>query len=301
MSSVIYLIKEGFKGLWKNRTMSFASIIVLVSCLILTGIAVLLSLNMDSAMRSIESENSVTVFLDEGLPQLQAIQIGEEIRGLDNIITTEFVNSEDALMGILETLEDDGTVFNELANEENFLPDAYTVSMADLEIYYDTIEEIKAIEGVDMITDFSAVADMLNDVDTLIRYGSIAIVAILGVVALFIISNTVKVTMFSRRVEISIMKSVGATNLFIRIPFIVEGLIIGLISGAISATVVFFAYDQLAQIVYSMIQFIDIVDIRPYIFYLYAAYGVLGGLFGIMGGVISIGRYLRKEGENAVI
>ncbi len=301
MSSITYLLKEGIKGLWKNRTMSFASVIVLVSCLILTGIAVLISLNMDSAMRSLESENSITVFLDEDLPQLKAIQIGEQIRTVDNINSVEFVNSEDALMNILETLEDDGTVFSELANEENFLPDAYTISMAELDVYDQTIADIEAIEGVDYCTDYSVIADTLNDLDTLIRYGSIAIVAILGIVALFIISNTVKVTMFSRRVEISIMKSVGATNLFIRIPFIVEGLIIGLISGAISATVVFFAYDQIAQMVYSMITFIEVVDIRQYTFYLFAAYGIIGGLFGIMGGVISIGRYLKKEGENAVI
>ena len=133
------------------------------------------------------------------------------------------------------------------------------------------------------------------------RYCSIGIVIVLGVVSLFIISNTVKVTMFSRRMEINIMKSVGATNGFVRIPFIIEGMVIGMFSGAISATVLYFAYDKAVGVVYGIVTFLSIVDIHPYVWMLYIAYIVVGMLFGMMGGVISISRYLKKEGENAIV
>ncbi len=133
------------------------------------------------------------------------------------------------------------------------------------------------------------------------RYVSLAILVVLGVVSLFIISNTLKVTIFSRRMEINIMKSVGATNGFVRIPFIVEGVLIGVFSGLISATALYFGYDKGVEIVYGIVKFLNIIDIRPYAVTLYLAYVLVGMLFGIMGGVISIRRYLKNEGENAIV
>lgn len=300
MKSAGYLFKEGVKSLWKNRTMSIASVAVLISCLLLTGIAILLSMNMESTMKSIEGNNSVTVYLDDGLPQLTAIEVGEEIRRMENIADCQFVAKDDALKDMMEGLGDDGTVLNGLSGSDNFLPDAYKISMVDLQKYDETIQAITEIKGVNRYTDYSSIADKLNNLDKLIRYCSIAIVAVLAVVSLFIIANTVKVTMFSRRVEINIMKSVGATNWFVRVPFIVEGLLIGLISGGVSGAVLYLAYDKIAQVVYSIVPFLSIVDISPYTWYVFGGYALAGALFGIMGGVISIGRYLKREGENAI-
>ncbi|MEG1426267.1 MAG: permease-like cell division protein FtsX [Oscillospiraceae bacterium] len=300
MKSTGYLFKEGIKSLWKNRTMSIASIAVLVSCLLLTGIAILVSLNMESTMKSIEGNNSVTVYLKDGVPQLETVQIGEKLRHLDNIATCGFIAKDDALKNIMEGLGDDGTILNGLNGSDNFLPDAFEISMKDLTKYDDTIAEIKAMDGVEKCTDYSDIADKLNNLDVLIRYCSIGLVAILGVVSLFIISNTVKVTMFSRRVEINIMKSVGATNWFVRIPFIVEGMLIGLISGAVSGTILFFAYEKVTQAIAGIVPFLSIVDISPYSWYIFGGYATLGALFGLMGGIISIGRYLKREGENAI-
>ena len=300
MKSTGYLFGEGVKSLWKNRTMSIASVAVLISCLLLTGIAILLSLNMESTMKSIEGNNSVTVYLDDNVPQITAIQIGEKIRSMENISDCQFVAKDDALANIMEQLGDDGTVLEGLDGSDNFLPDAFTISMVDLSKYDDTISAIQNIEGVNRYTDYADIANKLNNLDDLIRYCSIGIVIILAIVSLFIISNTVKVTMFSRRMEISIMKSVGATNWFVRVPFIVEGMLIGVLSGGISAAVLYFAYDNATRVVYGIVPFITIFDIDPYLWYIFGAYGVIGALFGIMGGVISIGRYLKREGENAV-
>ena len=301
LHSMGYLFKEGLKGLWKNRTMSIASICVLISCLLMTGIAGAVSLNLSATMKSIEGTNSITVYLTEGLPALSAVQVGEEIRALDNISECTFVPREDGLKNMIQSMGGDGEVLYPLLGQDNPLPDAYIISLENLSIYDETISALYAVEGVDHISDYSKVARNLSDLDRLVRYASLGILIVLGVVSLFIISNTLKVTIFSRRMEINIMKSVGATNGFVRIPFIVEGVVIGVFSGLISATALYLGYDKAVRAVYSIVKFLTIIDIHPYVFMLYGAYVLVGTLFGIMGGVISIRKYLKKEGENAIM
>lgn len=303
LHSIGYLFKEGFKGLWKNRTMSLASVCVLISCLLMTGIAGLLSINLSATMSGIESNNTITVFLAEGLPALTAVQVGEEIRALENVSECVFVPREDGLKNVIQTIgsDDADDLFEVFQGQDNPLPDAYTISMNDLSQYEETIAALMAIDGVDSTDDFSRIAKMLSDLDRLVRYASLGILIVLGLVSLFIISNTLKVTIFSRRMEINIMKSVGATNGFVRIPFIVEGILIGVFSGLISATALYLGYDKAAEVVYSIVKFLTIIDIQPYVFTLYGAYVLAGTLFGIMGGVISIRKYLKKEGENAIV
>lgn len=301
LHSIGYLFREGLKSLWKNRTMSIASVAVLISCLLMTGVAAALSVNLSVMMASIEGNNTIRVFLQRDLPALTAVKVGEELRSLDNIEECVFVPKDVGLSDMMQSLEDDGTLFNGLTGDDNPLPDSYTISLADLSQYESTIEAVKSLEGVDSISNFSEIARKLSNLDRLVRYCSVAIVAVLGMVSLFIISNTVKVTMFSRRMEISIMKSVGATNGFVRIPFIVEGMVIGALSGAISATILYFGYDKAVELVYSITTFLTVLDIHPYTGMLYLIYIVVGMLFGMLGGVISIGRYLKREGEDAVV
>lgn len=299
--SLGYLFKEGIKSLWKNRTMSIASIGVLISCLLLTGIAGVISINISSMMKEVEGGNSITVYLEDTLPTLTGISVGEEIRKIDNVADCTYVSKDDALRDVMNSMDDNGYLFNGLSGDENFLPDAYTITMKDLSRYDETIAAINAIEGVESWTDYSDVATKLSNLDRLVRYCSIGIIIVLGIVSLFIISNTIKVTMFSRRMEINIMKSVGATNLFVRIPFIVEGIIIGVVSGLISATVLYYAYIQLEKVVTDIVPFLKTVSIDPYVWMLFVGYSIAGMLFGLLGGGISIGKYLKKEGENAVV
>lgn len=301
LHSVGYLFREGLKSLWKNRTMSIASIAVLISCLLITGVAGALSINLSATMEGIEGNNTITVFLRNDLPALTAVKVGEELRQIDNISECTFVPKDGALSVLVRSLGGDGTLFNGLQGSDNPLPDAYSLSMEDLGRYDETMTAILAVEGVDQTSDISDVVTKLNNLDQLVRYCSVAIVVVLAVVSLFIISSTVKATMYSRRMEISIMKSVGATNGFVRIPFIVEGMVIGVISGAVSATLLYLAYDRAVQAVYSITPFLTFVDIHPYVWMLYLMYLVIGMLFGTLGGVISIGKYLKKEGEDAIV
>lgn len=301
LHSMGYLFKEGLKSLWKNRTMSIASIGVLISCLLMTGVAGLLSVNLSQTMESIEGNNTITVYLKDSLPSLTAVKIGEQLRQLDNIAECTFVPKDDALANIMQGMGGDGTLFYGLQGQDNPLPDAYTISMVDLSLYDATISAIQSIDGVDHASNYRSVAKKLSNLDRLVRYCSIGIVIVLAVVSLFIISNTVKVTMFSRRMEISIMKSVGATNGFVRIPFIVEGMVIGVVSGLVSATILYFAYDKAVEAIYGIAPFLSAVDIHPYVWFLYGGYVAAGMLFGVIGGVISISKYLKKEGEDAVV
>lgn len=293
--SLGYLFKEGLRGIWSNRTMSFASVGVLISCLLLTGAAVLFSWNIDTAMSSLEGNNSITVYFKQGLPTLTALQVGQEIKQLDNIQSATFVSKDEAVKRMLGILGDDGSVLEGLMGEENFLPDACKISMKDLSKYKQTVEQIKKIEGVDSINDYSEIAKQLTNLDKLITTAGMWIVLLLSLVSLFIISNTIRVTMFSRRLEISIMKSVGATNGFIRIPFIVEGLLIGVLSGAASSVLLVLLYDKMLSAVSSIALFSPI-NIQPYEWKIAGIMILAGALFGTMGGMISIGKYLKKEG-----
>ncbi|MBE6829444.1 permease-like cell division protein FtsX [Caproiciproducens sp. R1] len=295
-----YLMKEGIKNIWNNRTMSFASVGVLISCLLLTGAAVLFSYNIDSAMKTLEGNNSVRVYMTQDLPTLSAIKVGEEIKKLDNIEACEFVPKDDAIQQYMDILGDkDGTMLQGMTGKENPLPDAFKVSFKDLSKYKETAAQIQKISGVASINDYSDVAQKLTNLDRMITMVGFWIILLLSLVSLFIISNTIRVTMFSRRVEISIMKSVGATNWFIRVPFIVEGMIIGILSGLISSLILLLLYDKMITSITSIMMFSP-VDIQPLAWSITLAFILAGMLFGAVGGVISISKYLKKEGGEIV-
>ncbi len=294
LSSLGYLLKEGAKNIWSNRTMSFASVGVLVSCLLLTGAAVLFSMNIDSAMQSVEGSNSITVYCTQGLPTLKAVQVGEAIKNIDNISECELVPKDQAVEEMLEMLGDNGTVLEGLMGEDNFLPDSYRISMADLALYDETVAQITAIDGVEKIIDYSDIAEQLTQLDDMVTTVCFWIILLLGIVSLFIIANTIRVALFSRRLEISIMKSVGATNWFVRVPFLVEGMIIGLVSGGLASLILNVAYDNVISSL-SILSFFTPLPLDPYRLRIVLTFLLAGAAFGVLGGFISLGRYLRKD------
>ncbi len=298
--SLGYLLKEGIRSLWTNRTMTLASVCVLISCLLLTGTAVLFSMNIATAMKDVENSNSITVYLDDNLPALKAVEVGEQLRQLDNIATCDYVPKDEALKDILEGMGDEGSVFEGLTGSDNFLPDAYRISFEDISKYDETIAAIESLEGVNKYTDYSEIIDRLNSIDNMVRIFGVVVVAVLGVVSLFIIANTIKVTMFSRRLEISIMKSVGATDMFVRIPFIVEGMLIGLISSLLSTLIIGLAYVRIMDAIVNVIPFFTPVVMDTFFWPMMGCFVLAGLLFGMMGGLISIRRYLKHEGSLAV-
>ncbi|MGN1043424.1 MAG: permease-like cell division protein FtsX [Acutalibacteraceae bacterium] len=294
--SIKYFLKEGFKNLWINRVMSAASMLVMICCMILTGGAVLLSYNVNAALKSVENKNSITVFLNSDIKSSDVKSVEEKIYSIENIVNCEYYSSQQAAEKYQEVL---GTLYDVVCEEDNPFPEAFHVTMQDLSLYNDTVSEIKSIPEVDSISDRSETAQKLTNLSYLITHAGIWIVCSLGIVSLFIIANTIRISMHSRRFEISIMKSVGATNSFIRAPFIVEGIIIGFVSAVLSTIILDLIYDVFWSVVSEIMPFNGIYCQNMF-WKLFLAFLGSGVIFGIIGSYISIRKYLMKEGGDVV-
>ncbi len=294
LSGFGYLIKEGFKNVWNNRIMSIASVCVLISCLVLTGSAVLFSLNVSGLVEKVGDKNETTVHLGYDVSKVEAIYIGKDIEKLPNVEKAEFYSKDEAFKEYKKKL---GDKLFEYMNEDNPLNDAYKVKMKDLSKYDKTVEQILKIKGVDEVWSLSDVASKLTTINNLVQTLSIWIVLALAVISLFIISNTIRATMYSRRFEISIMKSVGATDSFVRIPFVVEGMVIGFIASAISTVALVFLYDGIMGVVTHLLSFFEAIPIESFIWYVAGAFVAAGIIIGALSGFISIRKYLKKTGN----
>ena len=295
MSGFGYLVREGFKNIWNNRIMSIASICVLVSCLILTGAASLFSINVQNLVDSVGQSNETTVYLDMSVSELEAVYIGKDIEKLGNISSVEFLSKDDAIMQYKNELGED--IFEGMQGENNPLPHAYIVAMSDLSKYDQTIEQIKNIDGIDDINNRSETARKLTKISNLVSMICFWVVLALTIISLFIIANTIQATMYSRRYEISIMKSVGATNMFVRIPFLVEGMVIGLVSAIVSTAGIALLYEGITKAISESMAIFDFIPLTDVIFYVAGAFAIAGVVVGFFGSFISIRKYLKKEGN----
>lgn len=294
--SIKYFLKEGLKNVWVNGVMSAASVLVMTCCMILTGGAVLLSMNLNQALKSIENQNSITVFLEKGVSSEEAAAVGKEIEKVPNILKCEYYSSQQAAEKYKDVL---GDLYEVVQEGENPFPEAFHVTMENLSLYGQTVSNLKSINKVESVSDRSETAKRLSNLNKIIASAGVWIVCSLGVVSLFIISNTIKITMHSRRFEISIMKSVGATNSFIKIPFIVEGVIIGFIAAVVSTLILNLVYDSLLNVIGGIIPFHGIY-FKNIFWKVLLCFVPTGIFFGVAGGLISIRRYLKKEGGDVV-
>ena len=293
-----YLTKEGFRNLWSNRLMSFASVAVLLSCMIMIGSAFMLLVNIQSVIDNIEDKNVIMVYVAQDADEAAVTQLGDELKALKNVSHIEFVDKETAFKQEIENLGTDATYFEGV---ENPLPDVYKVSVDMMENFDETSKEIEKLENVDSIRDDKDIATVLINIRSSVTYLSVGIIALLMLVSLFIISNTIRITMFSRRLEISIMKSVGATNGFIRWPYVIEGLLLGVISAAVSLGAVWGIYELVKNSVADMLGGImdigsSLVPFTDYLLVILAAFLIIGILSGVVGSMVSIQRYLKEQG-----
>ncbi|MBQ8538509.1 MAG: permease-like cell division protein FtsX [Ruminococcus sp.] len=293
-SSLGYLIKEGFKNIWSNRMMSLASVGVLISCLILTGSAVMLTVNVSTIVASVGDSNVTTVYLDEELSELEAVYVGKSIEKVDNITEATFYPKDEAILAYKDVLGEE--VFVNMSGDDNPLPHAYHVVMADLSLYDQTVDKLMSVDGVSSVSSRSDVAEKLTSLNTLVTMMSFWIILALAIISLFIISNTIRMTMFSHRFEISIMKSVGATNAFVRTPFVIEGIIIGLVSAGASIGALVVLYDNVVKAVQSILPF-DCVPFEDVMWFIIIAFVAAGVIVGALGSWLSIRKYLKKEGN----
>lgn len=299
-SSLKYLIKEGFRNSWTNRMMSIASISVLLCCLVLIGSASMIFLNINSLVDRIEDENVIMVYIEDDTSQEDIAAMKDSIEAMDNIQSVEFVDKESAWQDQLKTMgEAQAEFFTEINPDKIPLPDAYKVTVSDLSLFKETVSQIKQLDNIDTVRENSDLAKKLQTISHGISIIAIAIIAVLFAISLFIISNTIKLTVYSRRLEISIMKSVGATNSFVRLPFIVEGIILGVISGVLSLGVVWGIYELAVNQFSDLLNSLSLIplDFKSYALYMLGAFVGIGIVSGVGGSLITMGKYLNKEGS----
>ena len=298
-SSLRYLIKEGIKNTWTNRMMSVASICVLLSCLVLIGSASMMFLNINSLVDRIEDENVIMVYIADDADDAAISEMETKLNSIDNIANVEFVSKEDAWADQLDTMgEAQAQFFTEITTDIP-LPDAYKVTVADLSRFTETLSEIKQLDNIDTIRENTDLAKKLDTISHGISIIAVVIIAVLFAISLFIISNTIRLAVYSRRLEISIMKSVGATNSFVRLPFVVEGMIIGILSGVASLGVVWGVYELALNQFDYLFKSIKLVPLNfgEYALRMLLAFLAIGIVSGVGGSLITMSRYLNKEGS----
>lgn len=296
-ASIRYLTKEGFRNIWSNRLMSFASVSVLSACLVLLGCSFMLFANIDAVLDKIEAQNVIMVFAkDEATDdELQALQ--EAINATPNVSMSEFIPKENAYKELVESMGDDASLLEGLG--EDILPDTFRVTVSDMSAYDSTVSQLGSLDNVLRIRRNSDLAARLIGMRSSIVYIGAGVIIMLLLVALFIIANTVRITMFTRRLEISIMKAVGATNSFIRWPFMVEGILLGIISASLSVGIVYLIYRFAATHIQNLIGILGatLVPFKLYAGYMYLGFLAVGILTGFFGSLVSLGKYLREQGS----
>lgn len=289
-----YLLKEGLRSLRQNAFMSVASILVLVSCLLVTGCAYLLFENVEHAFREVYKQNVAMVYVDKEATDADVTQIQESLNAMENVAAAEFLSKE----ALLERYDEElGSLLDDL-KEDNPLQDSFKVQFHDLsaEKFTATVEAIKALAKVEHVDyDDALSATLVKIRNTALAGGSIVIVLLL-VVSLFIIANTIKLTVYSRRLEISIMRAVGATPWFVRFPFMVEGILLGCSAGVVSYGLVFGIYAAILRW-FTFGGGFALLPFSALWWQLLLGFVVGGMITGMLGSVMSIGRYLKENME----
>lgn len=290
-----YLTREGLRNVWQNRFMSVASVAVLAACLLLTGLSYLALANVERAFKWVYGQNMVVVFAKTDCTDEQIAAMGDALKAIDNVEKTEFLSKEETLEKYKDSLPQE--TYEGLQGDDNPMPDAYIVTFRDLENFDETVAQIKAIDGVDDASYDGNIAATLRTVRRIALEVGLGVVALLLIVSLFIIANTIKLTVYNRRLEIYIMRSVGATGAFIRIPFMVEGMTLGILSGGVAFFLVWLLYVKLLGLLPQTTALFSLVPFKEVWGILLLGFVVIGMLTGMLGSAIATGKYLHKEGS----
>ena len=292
-----YLIGEGFSNVFKNKKSTGASLMIMCATMIIFGIFLILGENINHFVKEIESAQGIQVFVKNEATQEQVEELGEKIRQLEGVSTTEFVSKEQALDQMKEKFGDKKDLLEGYEGENNIFTASYIVTLTDLSLSQSIQDQILTLENVKKITSKDETVTTLINLANGIKIVTGVILILLIIISIFIIANTIKLTVHARRKEISIMKYVGATNGFIRWPFIVEGMIIGVLASAISIVIVGIAYSFIEEKMVNS-QFMQVINMSLISFSdmfnsIILVYMLLGIGIGALGSVISMRKYLK--------
>lgn len=318
LTSVKYLTGTGFKNIWLNKLMSIASIGVLVACMSVIGLAVAISINVENMLNDLERQNVVQVHFDDINAVLykdsavlgqeiseddytihsyeDGIKLCAEIQKISNVNSVKYVSSESALQSLSDgSLDGYAGLFDDL--DDIPVQSGAEVTMIDLNKFDETIAEIEALTGVESTFSAKDIAVKITTIERAISIVGFWIVAILMIISLVIVSNTIRVTMYNRKLEISIMKAVGATDSFVRLPFMIEGVTIGLLSAGITITVLYFVYNAVKDTIKNALSLANMIPFSDFFWIVFGIFAGIGCIAGLFSSAFMINKYLRKEGS----
>ena len=291
LNNLGYLIKEGFKGIFKHGFMSFASVTIIMACLIIMGVFTLLGLNINRVIADLEAQNEIVAFVDDSYTDEDAKKVGDRLLKVDNVADVEFISRVEAMNTFKKDYEQG--LFDEI--DETVFRDRYVVHVQDIELTAQTRDKLESVEGVAKVNAHLQYAEGFIKVRNIVNLISAVLVTILAIISVFIMSNTIKLATYNRREEIAIMKMVGATNMFIRLPFIIEGLLLGILGGGLAFGSVWGLYElTVSKLVGGFIGGImDIVPFSVVMLPLLIVFMGIGVFVGAFGGNIAIRDYLK--------
>ncbi len=287
-----YFVSEGFHSIFSHRLMSFAAVCMIVACLIIMGSFSLVAINADKMLGKAEDENEFLAYIDENYSDAQITALTRKVEGMDNVASVTFVTREEAKAAYLEGHEGEGLYVN---MPDEVFRDRLRIHVVDLTKFAQTVEQVRAVSGIVNIRAESELAEGFVTVRNVATAIAMALIILLAAVSLFIISNTIRLATFARREEIAIMKMCGATNSFVRWPFVFEGLILGLMG----AVVAFFIQWGIYAAVYRMVVNNGAIGMFPLIAFgsiwmpVLGIFALAGVLIGCLGSVLAIRRFLQ--------
>lgn len=291
-NNIGYLLREGIRGIFLHGFMSFAAIWVTVACLLIMGTFGLVLYNLNEMIVELEQENEMLVYIDETYSEAEAKSVGSQINQIANVHNAQFVSREQAVENFVDEMQDED-LFDGL--DPSTFRDRFVITLEDNSKMRETEAAIRSIEGVADVSVHYEIQEGFQTVQRILNIASVIIIAVLLAVSMLIISNTVKLAMYDRKEEIAIMKMVGATNGFIRWPFVVEGFILGILASAIAFFLEWGLYNLL-QTQISMVDSLDLITVVPFVEVIEIVaigYAVVGFLVGVLGSLLSIRKFLK--------
>ncbi|MGN0602631.1 MAG: permease-like cell division protein FtsX [Oscillospiraceae bacterium] len=250
LSGVNYLFRQGVRNIWTNRIMSVASFCILMVSLLLVGFSTLFIVNVNSIIGGIENKNEVIIYLDDDISQEKIGAMENELRAIENISDVVFYSKDEAFAQMKSEMADSEELF-QYVGEESPLPDSYRVKVENIEKMSSTLMAINSLDGIYSVKAPNDFVNVLTELKRFISLISVTVLAALVIVSLVMISNASRASVEMRKREIEIMKYVGATNAFVKTPFFVEGMVIGILAGAVSAVITLAGYSKVMEMIMS--------------------------------------------------
>ena len=291
LNNLGYLLKEGFRGIFLHGFMSFAAVCVTVACLVIVGSFSALAYNLDEMVQELNQTSEILVYIDADLSDAEARSIGTKINLLDNVLQATFVSREEALKDFIADHDGDSAFSGVQASD---LRHRYVVTLEDNTKMKETDAQLKQLPGVAKTNAAYELAEGFTTIQNVLHMVSAAVITVLLVVSLLIISNTVKLAMYDRKDEIAIMKMVGATNGFIRLPFVVEGFTLGMMGAILAFGLEWVGYDALIQKIAAVdaLQLFNFVPFQELLIPMVIVFAAAGMFVGIVGSWTSIRKFM---------